>query len=314
MPTSKASGATASCSTAAKPLLCGMAQQPYIVGHAISGDTFSVSMALSLQVKLTAAQTVEVWNAPSHTEGFKLIARIAKLPDFDDEPATTIWVESMYQWLLFGKENQLTVTKTLALFGVMTETQSAVVGPSLTTLTISRLRDSPRPLSILLTHPPTPQPCPHPPNHQAFLPHGPWPDTNAFYCHLCQRIARWFHISFCRVNSLWNMPALRTEAAATTIPLTKVQCLRFFADQLLAATKALPPADRFTRPEVQLVTDHFKGTYMPTIRLQQYVFTRPQVSTSPCHSHLGCCYPTSTHALSPSPTRVRATSTEAMPH
>ena len=125
------------------------------------------SETISFALELSPAQVVEVWNAKDHASGIKLLARIASLPDFDDEPSTTIWVEFMYQTLLLGKESKLTAVKTVALFGVVNTTHAANV-----------------------------------------------------------------------------------EAAAKGT-MTKQACLRFFADQLLTATKAMAPADRFTVAEVR---------------------------------------------------------------
>lgn len=90
-----------------------------------------VTPAISFLVDLTAAQTEELWNTSSHGDALKLLARIAKLSAFDDEPCTTIWVEFMYQTLLFGKENQLSIPKTLAFFVAMNATHAAAVGASM---------------------------------------------------------------------------------------------------------------------------------------------------------------------------------------
>jgi len=147
---------------------------------------------LQFNLEVTPAQAIEVWNAPNHAAAIKLVARIASLPDYDDDPQMTIWVEFMYMSLLFGKENKLTPVKTLAFFEAVNATHAA---------TVEHTEDS---------------------------------------------------------------------------TMTKQACLRFFADQILTKTKALPPADRFTVPEIKLVTEHFQETYIPTIKLHQHVFTRQQ--------------------------------------
>jgi hypothetical protein len=53
---------------------------------------------------------------------------------------------------------------------------------------------------------------------------------------------------------------------------------RYFADQLLAATKALPVPDRFTLLEVQALSQHAQSAYLQNIKLHQLVFTQRQTT------------------------------------
>jgi len=53
---------------------------------------------------------------------------------------------------------------------------------------------------------------------------------------------------------------------------------RFFADQLLAATKALPVPDRFTLLEAQALSQHAQSAYLQNIKLHQLVFTQRQTT------------------------------------
>lgn len=53
---------------------------------------------------------------------------------------------------------------------------------------------------------------------------------------------------------------------------------RYFADQLLAATKALPVPDRFTLLEAQALSQHAQSAYLQSIKLHQLVFTQRQTT------------------------------------
>lgn len=127
-----------------------------------------VDIKLDFNPEISPAQCMEIWKTKPHTAAMKLVARVISLPEFDNHARTTIWVEFLYQILLFGKENKLTATKALAFFKVVLATNAAAVERA---------------------------------------------DTG----------------TMCRQG-----------------------CLRFFADELLSTTKALPPAERFTVPEVHL--------------------------------------------------------------
>ena len=141
-------------------------------------------------VALTPAQLREVWGAPTPTAGAALVARIAGEPDdFDEEPRTAIWVEFMYQAIIFAKEKALSPPKAIAFFTVMQET---------------------------------------------------------------------------------NINAIATMAS-------KGAAFQFFADRLLAATKELPPKDRFTLPEVEQLLAYARTTYLSAVKLHLLVFTEPQV-------------------------------------
>lgn len=129
---------------------------------------------LDFMLKISPAQCIEIWDARPHTAGINLLARVAALPDFDEHLVATIWVEFMYQTLLFGKENRLTPVKTLALFNAVNATHAAVV------------------------------------------------------------------------------------EAADENTMNRQNCLRFFADQLLTATKAMMPSDRFSVAEVCKDLDQFE--------------------------------------------------------
>ena len=84
--------------------------------------------ALSFELPLSAAQLTEIWMAPTEADGLKLLARIAQIADFEEEPISAIWVDFMMQTLLFAKERALPPPKALAFFKLMNETHAHSVG------------------------------------------------------------------------------------------------------------------------------------------------------------------------------------------
>lgn len=73
-------------------------------------------------------------------------------------------------------------------------------------------------------------------------------------CHLCHRLAE----TMC----------------------SKPDAYGFFTDSLLTVTKALPPAERFTLPEVKLLTEFVDTNYLACIKLHQLVFNEEQTVRS----------------------------------
>mmetsp|Transcript_9014 Transcript_9014/g.18195 ORF Transcript_9014/g.18195 Transcript_9014/m.18195 type:complete len:284 (+) Transcript_9014:18-869(+) len=60
--------------------------------------------------------------------------------------------------------------------------------------------------------------------------------------------------------------------------LSRDDGFQFFAEQLLAATKALPVPDRFTLLEAQAISQHVQSAYLQNIKLHQLVFTQRQTT------------------------------------
>jgi len=79
------------------------------------------------ELKLSSAQLGEIWGAPSDDEATALLARIAQVEDPDEEPRKTIWLDFMYQQLIFAKEQRLVAPKALAFFDTMLKTHKHVV-------------------------------------------------------------------------------------------------------------------------------------------------------------------------------------------
>ena len=87
-----------------------------------------VHSSLEFSLKLSAAQLGEIWGADSDAEAAALLARMAQIEDPDEEPQTAIWVDFMYQTLVFAKEQRLIAPKALAFFDVMLQTHKHAVG------------------------------------------------------------------------------------------------------------------------------------------------------------------------------------------
>jgi len=69
----------------------------------------------------------------------------------------------------------------------------------------------------------------------------------------------------------------QTHALATSdLALTREDVLAGFAEKFLAATKALPAADRFALAEVQLLTQRARETLVRHLKLFQLVATQSQ--------------------------------------
>jgi len=84
--------------------------------------------ALSLAgFEMTVAQLAEVWGAESDGDGVALLARITQLPEFEDESRTAVWLDCMYQTLLFAKQLPLSGTQTLSFFSTVNATLAAAV-------------------------------------------------------------------------------------------------------------------------------------------------------------------------------------------
>lgn len=77
--------------------------------------------------EMNVPQLAEVWGAESDKEGVWMLARIAQLPDAEDESRTAVWVDCMYQTLLFAKQLPLSGNQTLQFFGAVNSTIMAAV-------------------------------------------------------------------------------------------------------------------------------------------------------------------------------------------
>ena len=60
---------------------------------------------------------------------------------------------------------------------------------------------------------------------------------------------------------------------------------RFFANVLLAATKAMTPADRYSLSDVEALTQFARTSLLDHLELIRLVFTQPQNVTSYHHQH-----------------------------
>ena len=91
-------------------------------------------------------------------------------------------------------------------------------------------------------------------------------------------------LAFCKEQGLAAPKALaflavmqQTHALATSdLALTREDVLAGFAEKFLAATKALPAADRFALAEVQLLTQRARETLVRHLKLFQLVATQSQ--------------------------------------
>jgi len=90
-------------------------------------------------------------------------------------------------------------------------------------------------------------------------------------------------LDFCKQSELTTAKALAflrvmvtVHAHAVDTMCSRDEAFRFFTEQLLATTKALPIDGRFSLAEVQLLTDRAVTSYLSAIKLHQLVFTEEQ--------------------------------------
>jgi len=90
-------------------------------------------------------------------------------------------------------------------------------------------------------------------------------------------------LDFCKQSELTTAKALAflcvmasVHAHAVDTMCSRDEAFRFFTEQLLATTKALPIDGRFSLAEVQMLTDRAVTSYLSAIKLHQLVFTEEQ--------------------------------------
>jgi len=90
-------------------------------------------------------------------------------------------------------------------------------------------------------------------------------------------------LDFCKLNELTATKALTylrvmvaMHAHAIETHCSKEAGFQVFTEGLLSATKAMPPAERFSLAEVKLLTDHAMSSYVSAVKLHQLVFTEEQ--------------------------------------